>query len=362
MLRSLAVLMCCVALPALAQRDFKILPVGAPAYTPELGFLIAGGGAMNWNGDVDVPSLPRSSFTLIAGGSTLGAFIAQARLNTFFNADDTRITTNLDVRDQPDNYFGVGIFNGFTRVMGKDTTYLRRTWWNVDPTLLKRVVDKLFVGFTLQFSGSVGRELSPGVASDPDFARHGSSIINTGVGLTVQYDTRDVPINAWKGMLISATWAGFAPVLGGNTLFHTLNVDYRHYVQLGFRGSTLAWQVKYRTAFGDAPWSELSQVGTPFDLRAYRWGQFRDRTAFTAVLEYRFMLPVDEKLIWSHLGFAAWGGVGAMSPNAWPDFTKVLPAAGVGLRVELFNRVTLRLDVGFGRRSNAVYFNFLEAF
>ena len=117
-----------------------------------------------------------------------------------------------------------------------------------------------------------------------------------------------------------------------------------------------------RTAFGDAPWSELSQVGTPFDLRAYRWGQIRDRTGFTAVLEYRFMLPFDEKSLWSHLGVAAWGGVGAMSPTPLPDFTRVLPSVGAGLRVELLQRVTLRLDVGFGRNSRAVYFNFLEAF
>ncbi len=362
MLRSLVVLMCLVAPPALAQSDVKLLPVGAPAYTPELGFLIAGGGAMSWNGDVEVPTLPRSSLTLIAGGSTLGAFILQARLNTFLNNDDTRITTNVDVRDQPDNYFGVGMLNGFTRPLGKDTTYLRRTWWNVDPTLLKRIIGRLYAGVVLQFSGSVGRNISPGVASDPDFAAFGPSIVNTGVGLTVQYDSRDVPINAWKGMLLSATWTGYAPVLGANTLFHTLAIDYRHYVNLFLRGSTLTWQVKYRTAFGNAPWSELTQVGTPFDLRAYRWGQFRDRTGFTAVLEYRFMLPVDEKLLWSHLGFAVWGGVGAMSPTPLPDFTKVLPAAGGGLRVELLQRVTMRLDVGFGRHSHAVYFNFLEAF
>jgi hypothetical protein len=40
----------------------------------------------------------------------------------------------------------------------------------------------------------------------------------------------------------------------------------------------------------------------------------------------------------------------------------VLPSAGLGLRVELIKRVTVRLDVGFGRDSRAVYFNFLEAF
>lgn len=361
-MRPLALLVGLLGLPALAQSDVKILPVGAPAYTPELGFLIAGGGAMQWNGDANVPTLRRSSLTLIAGGSTLGAFLLQSRLNAFLQNDETRITANIDVRDQPDHYFGVGFRNGFTRPIGADTTFLRRTWWNIDPTLLKRLTGKLYAGVVLQFSGSVGRELSPGVANDVDFAQFGPSIINTGVGLTLQLDTRDVPVNAYEGVFLAATWTGYGPALGANTAFHAVSVDYRHYVTLFRRGSTLAWQVKYRTALGDAPWSELSQVGTPFDLRAYRWGQYRDRTGLTAVLEYRFMLPFDPESLFSHLGLAAWAGVGAMSPTLLPDFTQVLPAAGVGVRVELLQRVTIRVDVGFGRDSRAVYFNFLEAF
>mgnify|MGYP000084211800 CR=1 FL=1 len=56
------------------------------------------------------------------------------------------------------------------------------------------------------------------------------------------------------------------------------------------------------------------------------------------------------------------GGVGALSSSMVPDVRELLPSVGVGLRVELLRRVTVRLDVGFGRESRAVYFNFLEAF
>jgi hypothetical protein len=356
------VLLVSLAPSASAQSDVKLLPVVAPAYTPELGFLLALGGVMTWNGDATQPALPRSSLTVTLGGSTVGAVLLVSRLNTFLLGDSVRVTTALDVRDQPDHYFGVGYVNGATRPQGAETTALRRTWWSADPTLLQRIKGSLYAGVALQFSGSLARAISPGVAADEAFVRDGPSIINTGVGLTLQYDTRDVPINAWKGLLLSATWTGYGHALGANTAWHALSLDYRQYVQLFHRGSTLAWQVKYRSAFGEVPWSELSQVGTPFDLRAYRWGQYRDRTSLCAVVEYRFMLPVDPESLWSHLGAAAWGGVGVLSGTAWPDFTRLLPAAGVGLRVELLRRVTVRLDVGFGRDSRAVYFNFLEAF
>ena len=347
---------------ALAQADVKLLPIAAPAYTPELGFLVNVGGVMTWNGDPSNPSLPRSSWNVVLGGGTVGAFLFQSRLVTFLQNDDTRLNANVDVRDQPDHFFGRGFQNGFTRPIGRETTYFRRTWWNVEPTLLRKLFGALYGGVVLQLSGALGREVSAGVAADPDFARHGATVLNSGVGLTLQLDTRDVPINAWKGALVSLTWTGFGRALGANTEFHALSFDYRQYVQLFRRGSTLAWEVKYRSAFGDVPWSELSQVGTPFDLRAYRWGQYRDRTGFMALLEYRFMLPFAEDSLWSHLGVAAWGGVGALGSTPLPDFTRVLPAAGAGLRVELMKRVTVRLDVGFGRDSRAVYFNFLEAF
>jgi hypothetical protein len=344
----------------LAQADVKLFPVAAPAYTPELGLLVAAGGAMTWNGDRQAPTLPRSSLTAIAGGSTVGAFLLQARLATFLERDATRVNGTLDLRDLPDHFFGVGLRNGLTRPIGRETS-LRRRWWHFDPTLLRRLVGSLYAGVGLQLSGSLGREVSDAVLADADFQRHGARVINTGVALTLQLDTRDVPVNASRGLLASATWTGFGPVLGANTAFHAFALDYRQYLQL-FRGSTLAWQVKYRTALGDVPWSELTQVGTPFDLRAYRWGQYRERTGFTAVLEYRFMLPFAPDSLWSHFGAAGWVGVGALGTTPLPDFSQVLPAAGLGLRVELLRRITVRLDVGFGRDSRAVYFNLLEAF
>ncbi|MFZ5443452.1 MAG: BamA/TamA family outer membrane protein [Myxococcota bacterium] len=345
-----------------AQADVKLVPFAAPAYTPELGFLLNAGGAMTWNADVAHPGIPRSSLTVTAGAGTVGAFLVQARLVSFLEDDRTRINALVDVRDQPDHFFGVGFTNGATRPLGRDTTALRRTWWTADPTLLRRLFGALYGGVVLQLSGTVARELSAGVATDADFQRHGATVVNTGVGLTVQLDTRDVPINAWRGAFFAATWTGFGRALGANTEWHALAVDYRQYLTLFRPGSTLAWQVKYRTAFGDVPWSELSQVGTPFDLRAYRWGQYRDRTGFTAVVEYRFMLPFPAESLWSHLGFAAFGGVGALSSTVVPDFSELLPSLGGGLRVELLKRVTVRLDVGVGRDSRAVYFNFVEAF
>ncbi len=347
----------------LAQADggLGLTPVVAPAYTPELGFLIAAGGVLGWTAD---PESPRSSLALVGGASTVGALLVQGRLTSYWKEDHLRISALIDARDQPDQYFGVGFENAMTRVQGAASTAYTRTAWQVNPHLQVKVRDALFVGALLDFTGTLSRALSPGVAADPDFIRRGGDrIINAGLGLALTWDSRDVPVNPWKGMLLSAQWLAYAAWLG-TTTWQSLTLDYRQYVTLGREGSTLCWQLKHRSTWGDVPWSDLSLVGTPWDLRAYRWGRFRDASATTVLVEYRLMLPFPKDTLWARLGVAAWVGLGALGPGLVPDFTpeKLLPSAGAGVRVRVMDRVTLRLDYGVGRGSQAFYFQFLEAF
>lgn len=337
--------------------DLKIIPVIAPAYTPELGFLITAGGVAGWQS----PSAPRSSLALVAGVSSVGAFLSQGRLTSYWMEDRVRLSAFVDVRDQPDHYFGVGFENGLNRVQGAQTTAYRRFAWQLAPSLQVRMKEglPLFFGTLFEHGGTLSRQLSAGVAEDPDFQQR---VINAGFGFSLTWDSRDVPVNPRKGMLLAAQWVGFGSWFGGTSQWSALTLDYRHTVTLFREGSTLNWQLRYRTTWGDVPWSDLSQLGTPWDLRAYRWGRYRDVSAAFALLEYRYMFPFPKDTIWARLGAAAWVGVGALGSTALPDVTELLPAVGVGVRIALQDRVTVRFDFGLGRGSYAFYFQFLEAF
>lgn len=370
---SLALVLCLVAAPVDpdagaevatspdAGTELKLIPVIAPAYTPELSFLINAGGVLGWN----TPSAPRSSLAVIAGVSTIGAFLSQARLTSYWLEDRVRLSAFVDVRDQPDHYFGVGFENGLSRPQGADTTAYRRTAWMVAPLLQIRMKEgwPLFFGSVLEHSGTLSRQLSDGVALDPDFqARGGAKVIDSGFGFSLTWDSRDVPVNPRTGTFVSAQWVGYGSWFLGTTQWSAFTLDYRQTVTIVPQASTLNWQLKYRVALGDAPWSELSQLGTPWDLRAYRWGRYRDVSATFALVEYRHMLPFAPETIFARLGLAAWVGLGALGHDALPNFTQLLPAVGVGLRVRVQDRVTVRLDFGLGRESFAFYFQFLEAF
>ena len=107
--------------------------------------------------------------------------------------------------------------------------------------------------------------------------------------------------------------------------------------------------------------------GTPFDLRGYYMGQYRDKSSHVALVEYRQMFNTDRstwlKRITSHLGYVAWGGVGFMGPTPG-KIEGVLPNAGLGLRIEVQPRMNVRFDYGrnFVNKQSLFYFNMTEAF
>ena len=119
--------------------------------------------------------------------------------------------------------------------------------------------------------------------------------------------------------------------------------------------------------FGDVPLTKYALSGTPFDLRGYYMGQFRDKSSHVMMAEYRQMINTDKstwvKKMLSHIGYVAWGGCGFMGPTPG-KIEGVLPNLGLGLRIEVQPRMNVRLD--FGRdmvnKQNLFYFNMTEAF
>jgi hypothetical protein len=204
------------------------------------------------------------------------------------------------------------------------------------------------------------------MAQDPDFIKYGDNNFNSGLGVIVQYDSRDVPINAFKGWQLMGSATFFGDYLGSDNRYQIYELDYRHYFTLGQRpGSTLAWWVKTRAGFGDVPYGEMGMVGNPFDLRGYTWGRFRDKTILYGILEYRLQFrrirPSPGRSPLGPHGAVVWGGVGSLG-DTYADMTNWLPNAGVGYRLELQPRMNLRVDWGVGADTQALYVNFFESF
>ncbi len=337
---------------------FRWTPLLAPGYTPEMGVLIAGGFLFSDKFGPNSPDLQRSTLSSTVSISTTGAINVSNTLTTFFLNNRLRINASLSFKNMPDNYWGVGYDAGVYPNSPDSTTKYDRTWWQISPRVLWGIKKHVYVGASFDFNRTIANKVNPVMAADPAFVKYGSDNFNGGMGLAIQYDSRDVAVNAWRGLYLALYATFYGPYLGGDNKYQVYLLDYRQYRQLGRPGRTLAWQVKTRLGANNVPWAEMSLLGSGYDLRGYREGRFRDQQTVLGLVEYRQMFMRKGKLM--RHGFVAWLGGGTLGARG--DFNGFLPNGGVGYRFELQPRSNVRVDIGVGKKSNGVYFNFTEAF
>jgi hypothetical protein len=344
-------------------KNFRWTPYASPGASPELGALISAGALFSFSLDPTDPELPRSSISTAFTFSTTGALLVSVVPTFYLRHDKIRIMGNLYFKDMPDNYWGVGFKKAAATRQGPDTTGYDRLWMQFNPKVVVQVKPNFFLGGLLDLNYTNATNLNPVMAQDPDVLEGGTTFVNTGAGVIFQYDSRDFPQNAFKGLFFEARVAAYGSWLGEPDHYLTTHLDLRYYATIGPRpGSTLAWNAQSYLEFGRTPWSELPLVGSPYDLRGYYWGRFRDQQATHAVVEYRYHFSTKRPdRLYSRHGVVVWGGLGFVGDNFLE--APLLPNLGVGYRFEVQPRMNLRVDFGFGAfDSFGFYVNFLEAF
>ena len=335
-------------------------PLAGPAYTPELEFTIAGTAMISFKTNPKDSLIQRSSSPITFGFSSTGAIFAATIVSTYWFQDKMRIYADIWYKDMPDHYWGAGYDNGYYTPKSDSTTAYNRQWFWFNPRILWQFRKYYFLGLNIDYNYTEVTDPSPGVEEDPDYIKYGPYNFNSGFGLILRYDSRDIPVNAYKGALINFSSTFYSPALGGDNTYQVFLLDLRKYIQIKRPGNTIAVQMKTRFGIGDVPYGEMSQLGSPFDLRGYTWGRYRDKSMIFFLGEYRYMFNKRSGERSKH-GVVGWLGGGSVGEDPG-DFTNWLPNFGFGYRFEVQPRMNLRVDFGFGRETFGFYFNFNEAF
>ena len=340
---------------------FTIL--AGPGYTPELKLLIAAGGLYSFTTNKEDSLIQRSTVNSSFGVTVPdGGIVSKAILTSFWKQDKIRIYANLYFKNIPDNYWGVGYDNGINTPKSDSTTAFEKLYWQFNPKFMFRLKKHMYIGPVLDFNQTIGKDESQGVLDDPVYQEFGSNNFNGGAGVVFQYDSRDIPVNAYRGTLLQVMGIFYGGYLGGVNNYQQFDIDFRNYQQVGKTdGQTLAWNIRGRFTTSDVPYAEMSQLGTPFDLRGYTWGRFRDKSMIYAIAEYRHMFMKRSTGERGKHGAVAWLAGGTIM-NDVTDIANFLPNLGVGYRFEVQPRMNVRLDFGVGRDNLGFYFNFTEAF
>ena len=355
-----------------ARRNLHYNILGGPSYTPDFGAVLGGSALMTFRMNPSDTTQLRSVVPMAIAFMFNGGINLFSKPQLFFKGDRFRIFGKFSYKNTEENFYGIGYNTNKDYVRSDSTSKYRYSGVQINPWFLFRLGNSnIFAGPQIDINYDHLTEPGKFLVDEPSYKEAGGTAngynnFNSGLGFLLTYDSRDVPANAYRGMYLDFRGMMYAKFIGSDQTFYRLEIDYRQYKTLGKR-KVLAWTVQTKNVFGNVPLTKYALSGTPFDLRGYYMGQFRDKSSHVMMAEYRQMINTDKstwvKKMLSHIGYVAWGGCGFMGPTPG-KIEGVLPNLGLGLRIEVQPRMNVRLD--FGRdmvnKQNLFYFNMTEAF
>ncbi len=185
--------------------------------------------------------------------------------------------------------------------------------------------------------------------------------MSVGVGATLQYDTRDVTVNAWHGIFLGLEATNYSSTFGSDNDYIKASIDYRYYYSFA-KGKVVALYNKLQWSQGDVPYYDLPTLGGQDSMRGIYQGRYRDSVAVENTLEYRWTIRSAQGELTKH-GLTFWAGLGSVDSSLDEVYSNLLYSYGIGYRYELQPRMNVRVDFGIGSNDDkGFYLTFTEAF
>lgn len=326
--------------------DFSV--IGGPHYSSDEKFGIGLVAAGLYRSDLSDSISPMSDVSIYADGTTSMRFKLGIRGNHIFSGDKSRLIYDINFASISTQFWGIGYDMAEEDDNECDFKYLA---WQARVNHVWRLCDCLFLGPMLTVDYINGRHFERPELWQGQEPR----TFNIGIGVTLQYDTRDFLPNAYRGVYLRLDQSFNPNVMGKGYNFGLTELTAAWYHRV-WSTATLAMQAHGRVTYGNTPWGLLSTLGGSHTMRGYFEGRYRDKSEIDCCVELR-------QHIWRRSGVVAWVGAGTIFPKfADLRWKTVLPNYGVGYRWEFKKRVNVRFDVGFGRGQSGFLFSINEAF
>ena len=367
-------------------RNLSLLPI--IGYGPANGFVIGSAvSATNLLGDKNTTQL--SSALVSISLTTKKQVLLCARSNIYLPGNKWYIPGDVRLLFFAQPTYGLGIY-------GLDATLN----FNIDGTDVSKSVLQQPMRFNyIRFYETVLKEIFPhwyagmGINIDDHFSIQDQSLqIDTpnpvitsnyyystkygfdplhystnGLTLNIVQDSRDNPINAYKGYYASLSLRVNEKIFGGSQNSTMLYAEWRNYIPLekSKPGLVLAfWSWGQFVTSGNVPYLALPAIG--WDTygrsgRGYVQGRFRGVNMVYGETEFR--MPISRNGLFGAVAFL--NATSASNPNTGQTlFNALAPGYGIGLRIKMNmkDRTNICIDYGRGRDSHGLYFNIQETF
>jgi outer membrane protein assembly factor BamA len=322
-------------------------------YTPET--LLGGGVALNYSyhpgsGPDSLPRASRLTATTI--------YTQNNQFNVEFVGDNDLIAgrynlfSNIAFSNYPDRFFGIGNDTS----IDDEETYTHR-YLLLRAVFSKRLLPSFMVGVQYEFEYSNNVDLRPGGLLSSGAITGSDGGNDSGIGLRALWNNRDEVYFPTRGYTFQTSLMFFNRALRSDYSFTRYTLDVRGYLPLWFR-SVLAAQLFMNFTDGRAPFHQLSLLGGKDMMRGYYLGRYRDNHMALAQVEWR-------QPLFRRFGVVGFVGIGDVAPDIagfrLQEFKYSL-GGGIRYQVDPRNKINIRLDMGFGKKSRGVYFALFEAF
>lgn len=323
--------------------------VVAPCYTREGSFGIGGAATGLYRLD-RTDSIMQPSDISLSGSATINGFYSiTVKGNNHFRGNRSRLTYLLQFQNKNLDFWGVS----HDACAVNSVSSYRRQMINWESDYVYKLTKDIYVGAALNMNYTRALRMTR-----PEYLDgQRSSYFFTGVGISVQYDTRDFILNPKCGIYFLMREVFYPKWLSNhNKTIYSTTFIFDAYQQ-AWKGSVLAFDLYGQFNGNNAPWTLREELGSGTSrMRGYYAGRYIDNNQLSAQLELR-------QHIYGRIGCVAWAGGGTV----FPSFEKlrmknILPNYGLGLRAEFKHNVNIRIDYGFGKDTGGFVFQFAEAF
>jgi len=335
-----------------AQR-LGVYPFPIVYFTPETGVAIGAAALYLYRDSLARPLSRTSDFTGDITYTLKKQIIAEVNSDYyFFGNDEYRLLANSSFKNFPNKFYGIG---NNTPVDSAES-YTSRSFL-IQIVLYKKIKSNLNCGPLLRYESTSIVEIDPSGALAPGIIPGSKGGFVSGIGFSLNWDSRDNAQATQAGGLFQATSIFNRKAFGSDFSYNDLLLDVRHFYEL-IPSQILAMQAAAEIIGGMAPFQNLARFGGENLVRGYFDGQYRDNTSLVFQADYR--IPV-----WWKIGVVAFAGIGQVAERVgqWSvkEF-KIGGGGGIRYILDAEEHVTLRADLGFGKNSSGVYFTSSEAF
>jgi outer membrane protein assembly factor BamA len=331
---------------------FKAVGLPLAFYSPDTRWGGGGGALLTFNFPRDSVGARRSSITLGAVYTQLNQLLLYAPFQLFPNNQRWWIGGELGYYRYVYNFFGIGNDIPEDYIEKYDATFPRFRL-----NLSRKIAPGLFLGPRWAFDRFVFSRLQANglLASGSITGSRGGRV--SGLGLGINYDTRNLLFFPSKGWLIDAAVYAEWPGIGSDFRYQRLSIDVARYLPMGAR-AVLALNGAVVFSPGNPPFHQMPLIGGTRRMRGYFEGKYRDKHLLLLQAEWR--QPIKGRL-----GAVLFGGLAQVYADASALVWRHTRCNfGTGLRVALDNaqKINLRADYGIGYRSSGFYLTLGEAF